>query len=83
MPKLPSPATLLLNRADVTVPQVAQDAGVAQPSVAAQLAGRRPLQEKTLRAIRSLAGPATAEEIADEAARARCAYLLEVQAGRM
>jgi hypothetical protein len=83
MPKLPSPATVLLNCADVTVTQVAQDAGVAQHSVAAQLAGRRPLQERTLRAIRSLAEQAVAEEVATLALRTRSAYLLEMQAGRM
>lgn len=83
MPRLPSPATLILNGAGVTVTQVAADAGIAQPSVSAQLAGRRLLQEKTIDAIRSLAGTAVAAEVEDVASQARSAYLLEVQAGRM
>lgn len=83
MPRLPSPATLILNGAGVTVTQVAADAGIAQPSVSAQLAGRRLLQEKTIDAIRSLAGRAVAAEVEDVASQARSAYLLEVQAGRM
>jgi hypothetical protein len=83
MSRLPSPATLILNGAGVTVTQVAQAAGIAQPSVSAQFAGRRLLQERTLDAIRSLAGQAVAEEIATLVLRARSAYLLEVQAGRM
>ena len=83
MPRLPSPATLILNGAGFTVTQVAQKAGIAQPSVSAQLAGRRLLQEKTLDAIRSLAGSAVAEEVATTAGKARAAYLLQEQAGRM
>lgn len=83
MPRLPSPATLILNGAGVTVTQVAAEAGIAQPSVSAQLAGRRLLQEKTIDAIQRLAGTAVAMEVGDVAAKARSAYLLQVQAGRM
>ncbi len=83
MAKLPSRATLILNGAGVTVTQVAELAGIAQPSVSAQLAGRRLLQDKTLAAIRRAAGRAVAEEVQAVAAEARAKYLLEVQAGRM
>ena len=83
MGKLPSRGTLLLNGAGVTVTEVAAVAGIAQPSVSAQLAGRRLLQEKTLAAIKRLAGSAVAEEVAAAAAAARRAYLLENQTGRL
>ena len=83
MKRLPSRGTLLLNGAGVTVTEVAKAAGIAQPSVSAQLAGRRLLQEKTIGAIKRLAGSAVAEEVAGAAASARRAYLLENQAGRM
>lgn len=83
MPRLPSPATLILNGAGVTVTRVAEQAGIAQPWVSAQLAGRRLLQEKTIDAIRRLAGMAVAMEVEDAAGRARSAYLLQVQEGRM
>ncbi len=80
---LPSRATLILNGAGVTVTAVAAEAGIAQPSVSAQLAGRRLLQDKTIEAITRLAGRSVADEIQAVAGRARSAYLLEVQAGRM
>ncbi len=83
MPRLPTQATLILNGAGVTVTQVAAEAGIAQPSVSAQLAGKRLLQDKTLDAIRRLGGGAVADQVQAVAARARSAYLLEVQAGRM
>ncbi len=80
---LPSRATLILNGAGVTVTAVAAEAGIAQPSVSAQFAGRRLLQDKTIEAIIRLAGRSVADEIQVVAGRARSAYLLEVQAGRM
>ncbi len=80
---LPSRATLILNGAGVTVTAVAEEAGIAQPSVSAQLAGRRLLQDKTIEAITRLAGRSVADEVQGVAGRARSAYLLEVQAGRM
>lgn len=83
MPKLPSRATLILNGAGITVTQVAAAAGIAQPSVSAQFAGRRLLQDKTFDAIRRLAGQAVADEVHSATAKARSAYLLEAQAGRM
>jgi hypothetical protein len=83
MRRLPSKATLILNGAGVTVSEVAQAAGIAQPSVSAQLAGRRRLQDKTLDAIRTLAGGGTCSEVQIAAGAARSAYLLEVQSGRM
>jgi hypothetical protein len=83
MRRLPSKATLILNGAGVTVSEVAQVAGIAQPSVSAQLAGRRRLQDKTLDAIRTLAGGGTCDEVQIAAGAARSAYLLEVQSGRM
>ena len=83
MPRLPSRATLTLNGAGVTVTQIAHLAGIAQPSVSAQLAGKRLLQEKTLTAIRRAAGRDVADEVQSAAATARSQYLLEVQAGRM
>ena len=83
MPKLPTRATLILNGAGVTVTQVAQSAGIAQPSVSAQLAGRRLLQDKTLDAIRRAVGPDVADQVRSVVTDARSAYLLEAQAGRM
>lgn len=83
MARLPSRATLILNGAGITVTEVAATAGIAQPSVSAQLAGRRLLQDKTLDAIRQHAGPDVAEEVRNAAGAARSNYLLEVQAGRM
>ena len=83
MARLPSPATLALHGSGVTVTQVAEAAGIAQPSVSAQLAGRRLLQDRTLNAIRQIAGATAAEEVQAAAARSRSRYLLEVQAGRM
>jgi len=83
MSRLPSRATLILNGAGVTVTQVAESAGIAQPSVSAQLAGRRLLQDKTLDAIRRAVGRAVADEVQSVVADARSAYLFEVQAGRM
>lgn len=80
---LPSRATLILNGAGVTVTAVADEADIAQPSVSAQLAGRRLLQDKTIEAITRLAGRSVADEVQSVASRARSAYLLEVQAGRM
>lgn len=83
MARLPSPAALILHGAGLTVTEVAEQAGVAQPSVSAQLAGRRRLQDKVLDTVRQRAGRGVAEEVQAAAARARSAYLLEVQAGRM
>jgi predicted transcriptional regulator len=83
MARLPSRATLILNGAGVTVTEIAEMAGIAQPSVSAQLAGRRPLQDKTLDAIRRAAGRDVADDVQSVAATARSKYLLEVQAGRM
>ena len=83
MAGLPSPATLVLHGAGITVTEVAEQAGVAQPSVSAQLAGRRLLQDNVLATIRRAAGHDVAEQVQAAAARARSAYLLEVQAGRM
>ena len=83
MSRLPSQATLLLHGAGVTVTDVAQTAGIAQPSVSAQLAGRRLLQDRTLSAIEELTSLSVAEEIQGIVAQTRSKYLLEVQAGRL
>jgi transcriptional regulator with XRE-family HTH domain len=74
---------MVLNAAGVTVTEVADRAGIAQPSVSAQLAGKRRLLDKTLQAIHSLAGPDVADEVRTIAGEARARYLLELQAGRM
>ena len=83
MGRLPSRATLTLNGAGVTVTEIAAAAGIAQPSVSAQLGGRRLLQDKTLDAIRRHVGSDIAEEVRMAAGAARSAYLLEAQSGRM
>ncbi|MDJ0952600.1 MAG: hypothetical protein QNJ81_02860 [Acidimicrobiia bacterium] len=83
MTRLPTPATLVLHAAGLTVTAVAHTASIAQPSVSAQLAGRRLLQDKTLEAIRTLAGHSVAEEVRAAAAQSRASYLHDVQAGRL
>ena len=76
-------AVRILTDTGVTLGQVAEWAETSKASVAAQLAGRRLLEVKVLDAIREHVGWAVADEVQPAAAKARSAYLLEVQAGRM
>jgi hypothetical protein len=69
------PPTEVLRRNRITITDLAAACHEAPMEIAAQLSGRLPMAERTLEALRRLAGAQVADELRWTATQARTAFL--------